>query len=119
MIKSVQVLSSAGGTSSEILSTVNKLFLFSYAELGFGSVTPYAQEIDGEAESTSFPLFTNNASRIRKRFNGTGSADIWWMRSPHATSASIYWCVADNGSALQEMHTYNLYARGVCFGFCI
>ena len=57
-------------------------------------------------------LFSNNASRVK--FNKSGSASIWWLRS--ASSASSFRNVASNGSANNGGSDY---ARSVVLGFCI
>ena len=119
VIKSVQVLSSAGETSPEIVTSIDKLFLFSTAELGSNLTTvPYCNEVDEAAESLQFPIFTDNNSRIKKHYNGTGSAAAWWLRSPYATGATSFSAVVTSGS----VYTYNGNAsvsNGVAFGFCI
>ena len=118
VIKSVQVLSSAGETSPEIVTSIDKLFLFSNAEVG-GSVTtvPYCNEVAEGADSVQLPIFTDNASRIKKHYNGTGSAANWWLRSPNATGATGFSGVGSSGNVY-----YNNGATGtigVAFGFCI
>ena len=117
VIKSVQVLSSAGETSAEIVSCVDKLFLFSRAEAG-GNVNdvPYSNEIDPGAETKTFALFTDNNSRIKKYYNGTGAATIWWLRSPTAANATTFSNVGNNGTVGNNGAAAT---GGVAFGFCI
>ncbi len=118
MIKTVEVLSSAGGASAEIVSAEDKLFLFSQAEVGFSTtVVPYSNEVDAEGETVIFPIFTNNASRVKKRFNGTGEADLWWLRSPLATGDSAFCGIYADGRSCTSYTSG--YALGVSFGFCI
>jgi len=117
VIKSVRVLSSAGETSPEIVTSIDKLFLFSYAEVGFSvSTVPYCNEIDEGAETKQFPIFTDNNSRIKKHYNGTGSAAYWWLRAPRATNATSFTNVGSNGSANNNGANNS---NGVAFGFCI
>lgn len=117
VIKSVQVLSSAGETSAEIVSCVDKLFLFSQAEVGSNVANvPYCNEVAEGAETVQFPIFTDNASRIKVGYNGTGSAAVWWLRSPSATYATYFSIVNSNGGVHGNVASY---AVGVAFGFCI
>ena len=117
VIKSVQVLSSAGETSAEIVSCVDKLFLFSRAEVG-GNVNdvPYSNEIDPGAETKTFALFTDNNSRIKKYYNGTGAATFWWLRSPGAAYATGFSGVNNTGNVGSNGAATT---SGVAFGFCI
>ncbi len=121
MIKTVEVLSSAGEMLTDILSSENKLFLFSAAEVGLNSTaTPYAQEVDSEAETTTFALFTSNASRVRATFNGTGTTQSgWWLRSPYAEKSSAFLPVWQGGWPLASLAVSSTTAFYVCMGFCI
>jgi len=117
MIKSVDVISSIGNTSALTDTTSDKLFLFSYAEVGFSAnEVPYKNEVDADAEQKTFALFTSNTSRIKKTYNGEGSASSWWLRSPLASSSSNF-CFVDNFGGSASNAASNSY--GVAFGFCI
>ena len=118
LIKTVDVLTSKGGTSYDILTTRCKLFLFADAEVGANkTATPYMNEVDPDAETMQFPIFTDNASRIKKTANGTGAAYGWWARSATASSTTNFEYVGNNGSVPYSSGASNAY--GVCFGFCI
>lgn len=117
LIKTVQVLASKGGTEETILTSKCKLFLFSDAEVGFNkTAVPYKNEVDRDAESVQFPIFTDNNSRIKKTYNGTGSANSWWLRSASASYSSSFENVYYNGGSFSNGANYS---NGVCFGFCI
>ncbi len=117
VIKPVQVLSSAGDTTAVIVTSLDKLFLFSAAEVGLLSTeVPYTNEIDADAECKTFTLFTNNNSRIKKTFNGTGTALNWWLRSPDASTTTSFRLAASNGGVST---TFSGSVHGVVFGFCI
>ena len=117
MIKTVQVLASEGDTSATIVTSEDNLFLFSQAEVGFSTKeVPYSNEVDPDAEQVTFSLFTDNASRIKKTYNGTGSAAYWWLRSPLASSSTNFGLVHNNGGSHDS--SANL-SGGVAFGFCI
>ena len=116
-IKKVQVKSSAGGTTADIVTSEDYLFLFSHAEVGFDTTAvPYCNEIDAGAAQVTFPLFTDNASRIKKTFNGTGSAVVWWLRSPDPSSSTNYRYVNYGGNTGSNYASTGNY---LSFGFCI
>ena len=88
-----------------------KLFLFSPIENGLRTTTDVYKD-----EGETYPIFTDNASRIKNLANGAGSADWWWQRSPYAGYSTTFCIVNSNGSAYSG---YASYSSGVCFGFCI
>lgn len=118
MIKTVEVMSSAGNTSADIVTSEDNLFLFSHAEVGFKPTdVPYSNEVDADAEEVTFSIFTDNTSRIKKGYNGTGTAAlVWWLRSPHSSHSTLF-CNVSNGGGSNSTGAY--YSHGVAFGFCI
>lgn len=118
MIKAVDVLTSIGNTSATIKASSDKLFLFSQAEVGFNTTSvPYSKEVDAEAEEVTFSIFTDNASRIKKRYNGEGEASYWWLRSPNSSHSTYFCIVLTNGTSGNNYAASGAY--GVAFGFCI
>ena len=65
---------------------------------------------------TLIALFTDNNSRIKKTYNGTGSASSWWLRSPEASSSSSFAIVNNFGNSGANLASTSY---GVAFGFCI
>ena len=82
-------------------STSDKLWLFSYTEVGLGG-----------DEGATYEGFTDNASRVRA--NGS-SASNWWLRSVY--SSSVFRDVSSDGSLNDGNYAYVEY--GVVPGFCI
>ena len=117
MIKTVRVLSSAGGTSGEIVVSEDKLFLFSHAELGLSTTEePYLREVEEGAETVNLPCFIHSNARIRKTYNGNGTANAWNLRSPDPVYSTYFRCVSIKGIGdLVESHR----PYAICFGFCI
>ena len=110
-IKAVDKKTSAGSQSTTINTNSMKLFLFSPVENGLRTETDVYKD-----EGETYPIFTDNASRIKKLANGAGSAYWWWERSPY-TGSSTYFCgVHSNGGATSGSASNS---NGVCFGFCI
>lgn len=125
MIRQVTVLSSAGNCTPEIVSASDYLFLLSRVENGAGGQAeevPYGNEIDPDAEEKVFSCFVNTASTIRKRFNGSGSAERYWTRSPDAVRSDNYWHVNAAGYIISENSGVTTKAgaeMGVCWVCCM
>ena len=117
MIRTVLVKSSRGQTSADIVESEDKLFLLSQAEVGFNTTeVPYVNEVDASAESRVFSPFSSNNARIRKYYNGTGSAANWWLRSPVSSSSANFMYVTNGGGSSNNGASTS---NGVAFGFCI
>lgn len=113
--KTVYVTSSAGNkTTTEFATSEDSIFIPSYTEVGFGSGAPYGSESNG-----TFSQFSGNQSRIKYYDNGSGDAAIWWLRSPYANFANIYWGVTATGSNNGNFSSVANNSYGVCFGFNI
>ena len=110
VIKQVNKRTSAGNSSSVVNTNPMNLFLFSEIEC-FGVVN-YAAANEGER----YPIFTDDASRIKRLQNGAGSATGWWERSPN-TSWNFNFCYVTNNGVTHSNDANLLY--GVCFGFCV
>ena len=85
--------------SPEIVTTNCHLTIPVYAEVQADGATavPYKNEVDPDADNITFSCFTDNNSRIRKTFNGDGSAVYWWLGSPDPTSVTNWRIVYSNG----------------------
>ena len=105
-IREVQKRTSAGNQSSIIQTTNDKLFLLSEIEI-FGSTT---WSFGGEGKQYAYYQAGN--SKVK---NLSGSANIWWERSP-ASSFPIAFCrVGSNGIANANVASTSY---GVAFAFC-
>ena len=108
VIKPVIKKTTAGSKSTTIQNTTDSLWLASMKEVGLLTTsTGYS----GEGET--YPLFTDNASRIKKV---NGSAAYWWSRSPSTGSSTVFDCIASSGSNYSS-HASNSY--GVVLGLCV
>ena len=105
-IREVNKLTSAGGASSTINTTADKLFLLSEIEI-FGSVS-YSKS----GEGTQYDYYKAGNSKVK---NVSGSVYIWWERSPYANSATAFCLVNSIGDANSNYATKSF---GVAFGFC-
>ena len=110
VLKSVNKKTSAGSQSSTINTNSMKLFLFSEIEI-FGSTT-YSKA----GEGSQYSYFATAANRIKYLSNGSGSASLWWERSPFEGNSDLFCVVNSGGVAIGDnAHV----AGGVCFGFCV
>ena len=105
-IREVNKLTSAGGASSTINTTADKLFLLSEIEI-FGSVS-YSKS----GEGTQYDYYKAGNSKVK---NVSGSVYIWWERSPYANSATAFCLVNSIGDANSN---YASKSFGAAFGFC-
>ena len=110
-----KTLASDGGTLSSITTSEDYLRLPSTAELGFNTAdVPYKDEVSPDAGEIAFSQYTDNNSRIKKTYNGEGTATNYWTRSAEASGSASFRNISTNG------HYISYYASayyGVCLGF--
>ena len=133
IIVPVKKSTSAGGGSTDITVSEDKLFLFSLAEIysqrGIsksdnsnisgnadtyqeeGTQYEYFKELLGDADP-----YDDNEEIIKRKANGGGSTKYWWLRSPYVGNATYFRLVASPGSVVTNSAGV---AFGVCFGFCV
>lgn len=67
----------------------------------------------GNGEGTKYPIFTDNASRVKKV---NGSASYWWLRSAYSSYSTGFVCVYSDGSVGGDGASGS---NGVAVGLCI
>ena len=107
VVKTVTKKSSAGSQSSAITTTGEQIFLFSEVEL-HGTLT-YSKA----GEGTQYALYTSGGSKVKKQ---SGSAIIWWTRSPSAPDSASFCSVSASGAPYGQGATTG---NGIAFGLCI
>lgn len=101
-IQTVEKKSSAGSRSMEILSTEDKVWMFSEIEiLGTNSYS-----VRGEGEQ--YEYFKKQENRYFNKYI--------WLRSPYYNSSDYFCYVGYSGSV---DYYYANYCYGVAFGFCL
>ena len=120
VIKQVNVMSTAGNQSTDIVTSQDYLYLPSYTEVGFGTGEPYINEIDPDVygstkANAAWPVFTDNASRIKRIGGPEGAASIWWLRSPHTNVGNQLAPSSAGAWGISAINNRN----GVAFGFSI
>ena len=123
-IKTVTKTTNAGGKTSIVTTTEDKLFLFSVDEVygvsqsgspqtGVGNGYTVYSSATSESEGTQYPYFQTPANVIK---SVNGSISYWWLRSPSADSTYRFRSVNTDGycGSYYANHSY-----GVVFGFSI
>lgn len=105
-IREVNKLTSAGGGSSTINTTADKLFLLSEIEI-FGSV-----DYSKSGEGTQYVYYKAGNSKAKKL---NGSAIFHWERSPIGGDSTTFCGVDNNGDTFGDGASN---AKAVAFGFC-
>lgn len=115
VIKTAYKWYGTGNSSSNGKWSGHKLWLpLTFEMFGESSYSPATERTTGNARQ--YPIFTGNASRIKKMNNGGGSAQWYWLASPRAADATHFCGVrGDGGSGNNPAST----SVGVCFGLCV
>ena len=93
----------------------HKLWLpLTFEMFGETSYSPATERTTGNARQ--YPIFTDNASRIKKMNNGAGSANYYWLASPGASDSAGF-CFVNSGGGSDSYHASG--SAGVCFGLCV
>ena len=93
----------------------HKLWLpLTFEMFGETFYSPATEHTTGNARQ--YPIFTDNASRIKKMNNGGGSSSYYWLASPNASDSDHFCGVYSDGSSGNNSAS-NSY--GVCFGLCV
>lgn len=116
VIKQVNKKATAGGASTSITTSADKLWLLAEVEVDGTTSAGYADEGEQYEYWKTVKDGTVAADRIKYLSNGSGSAHIWWLRSPYVSISGYFCCIAQTGNVY-----YNLASstRGVSFGFCV
>lgn len=93
--------------SSAVTATTDYFFLLSEYEV-FGSIT-YANKFEANYQQ-QYAYYSAGNSKVKYRHNSTGSAAIWWLRSPRAGNPDYFMFVRADG-------TVSYYTAGSSLGF--
>ena len=109
-IKSVNKLSDGGQNSTELITTSDKLWLFSVEELGFEP----SQTLSGQG--TMYTYFATEANRLVTNYNSS-SGKSYWTRSARTDNATQYKVVGTAGTSIANLACTS--TRSIIFGFSI
>lgn len=116
VIKQVNKKATAGGASTSITTSADKLWLLAEVEVDGTTSAGYADEGEQYEYWKTVKDGTVAADRIKYLSNGSGSASIWWLRSPSVSYSTSFRSFNSTGSVVSN---YANVARGVSFGFCV
>jgi hypothetical protein len=116
VIKQVNKKATAGGASTSITTSADKLWLFAEVEIDGTTSAGYADE--GEQYEYWKTVKDGTVADDRKKYlsNGSGSAYNWWLRSPNVSYSSDFRSFNSTGGVANY---YASYTYGVSFGFCV
>lgn len=115
-LKSVTKYTNNNGSSSAssaVTATTDYFFLLSEYEV-FGNIT-YANSYEANYQQ-QYAYYSAGNSKVKYRHNSTGSAAVWWLRSPGVGSSSNFVC-ANAGGAVGYSNAH--FSLGVAPGFCV
>lgn len=115
-IKQVNKKATAGGASTTITTSSDKLFLFSEVEIDGTTTAGYADEGEQYEYWKTIKDGTIAADRIKYLSNGGGSANYWWLRSPYVSNSYYFRYIASTGNVNNSGASNT---GGVSFGFCV
>ena len=116
VIKQVNKKATAGGASTSITTSADKLWLLAEVEVDGTTSAGYADEGEQYEYWKTVKYGTVAADRIKYLSNGSGSASYWWLRSPNVSNSNGFRYVTSTGGVVNG---YAYSARGVSFGFCV
>ena len=116
VIKQVNKKATAGGASTSITTSADKLWLLAEVEVDGTTSAGYADEGEQYEYWKTVKDGTVAADRIKYLSNGSGSAYSWWLRSPHFSNSTSFRSFYSTGTVIDSNANV---ARGVSFGFCV
>lgn len=116
VIKQVNKKATAGGASTSITTSADKLWLLAEVEVDGTTSAGYADEGEQYEYWKTVKDGTVAADRIKYLSNGSGSASAWWLRSPLVSSSGNFRCISSTGYVSGNSANTT---RGVSFGFCV
>ena len=116
VIKQVNKKATAGGASTSITTSADKLWLLAEVEVDGTTSAGYADEGEQYEYWKTVKDGTVSADRIKYLSNGSGSAYNWWLRSPYV-SDSLYFRYILSAGNVGYYNASN--TRGMSFGFCV
>lgn len=116
VIKQVNKKATAGGASTSITTSADKLWLLAEVEVDGTTSAGYADEGEQYEYWKTVKDGTVAADRIKYLSNGSGSANAWWLRSPHVSYSTNFRLFISAGGVNGNVANS---ARGVSFGFCV
>ena len=115
-LKSVTKYTNNTGNSSSsgaVTATTDYFFLLAEYEV-FGNIT-YSNTYEANYQQ-QYAYYSAGNSKVKYRHNSTGSAAVWWLRSPFAGDSIFFVCVPADGTVIYSGAHNSL---GFAPGFCV
>lgn len=114
VIKQVNKKATQGNKSSMMITSSDKLFLFSEVEIDGTTSAPYKNEGTQYEYWKTVKDGTVAADRILS--NSSGTRYLYWLRSPYIDGSYYFQSIDAAGNI---SHSRVGYTYGVCFNFCV
>ena len=116
VIKQVNKKATAGGASTSITTSADKLWLLAEVEVDGTASAGYADEGEQYEYWKTVKDGTVAADRVKYLSNGSGSAYAWWLRSPADSGSNLFRYIHSTGRVTNGAANST---NGVSFGFCV
>ena len=105
-----------GNTASNVSSTTDYLFLLSEYEVF--ATHQYCNDAEPNYQA-QYDYFKAGNSKVANKHSATGTAAVWWLRSPYyyGVTNGYYFCAVSSSGSLD--FSYAGYAYGVVPGFVV
>ena len=105
-----------GNTASNVSSTTDYLFLLSEYEVF--ATHQYCNDAEPNYQA-QYDYFKAGNSKVANKHSATGTAAVWWLRSPNYNyiSSGNYFCAVSSSGSLDFHYAY--FAYGVVPGFVV
>ena len=106
-----------GNTASNVSSTTDYLFLLSEYEVF--ATHQYCNDAEPNYQA-QYDYFKAGNSKVANKHSATGTAAVWWLRSPHYGNVIYYYnsfCAVSSSGSLDYNNAH--YAYGVVPGFVV
>lgn len=116
VLKSVTKYTNNTGYSSAasaVTATTDYFFLLSEFEV-FGSISK--ANSNEKNKQAQYSYYSAGNSKVKYKHNGTSTAAVWWLRSPHASNIFSFVRVYEDGKVNSSEAFYSF---GFAPGFCV
>ena len=103
-----------GNTASNVSSTTDYLFLLSEYEVF--ATHQYCNDAEPNYQA-QYDYFKAGNSKVANKHSATGTAAVWWLRSPTSNNSNYSFCAVSSSGSLG--YFYANYAYGVVPGFVV
>lgn len=116
VVKQVNKKATAGSKSTSITTSADKLWLLAEVEVDGTTLAGYADEGEQYEYWKTVKDGTVAADRIKYLSNGSGSAGVWWLRSPYVSVLTYFRYFTSTGVVSGDGASRTC---GVSFCFCV